>query len=243
MNMRSVDATVTETINTGNAVCIFHLKTAQPFDFQAGQYIELAIGDFPARPYSLANAPAGRQGSDLEIHIKDSGKGGMSSHAVRNLKTGDKVRVTGPFGHCTLDRADQGKLLMIAGGMGIAPIKALIEEARRQNHPEEIILYWGMKTKAGFYLQDLFDNMAAQDPSVRFVPVSGRPVGEAVRDDFDDLSSYSIYMAGPPEMVQATLPFLLQKKALPEKIHTDHIVPPAPPRNGTGTAGQEDKTE
>lgn len=205
--MRSVEATITKIKSAGANVRIFHLQTAdgEDFDFQAGQYIELEIDNFPPRPYSLANAPDKNNRNRLEIHIKDSGKGGMSSHAVQNLNISDKVGVTGPFGDCTLDKADKGKILMIAGGMGIAPIKALIEEAQRTNHPEEIRLYWGARTKEGLYLEDFYMQKAAGTDSFRFVPVIDKPVGEAIYDDFADLSSYSIYIAGPPDMLHNTI--------------------------------------
>lgn len=241
--MCSAKATITNIETAGADVRIFHISTTneQIFDFQAGQYIELTINDFPARPYSLANAPDKNNRNRLEIHIKDSGKGGMSSHAVQKLNIGDNVSVAGPFGDCTLDKADKGKILMIAGGMGIAPIKALIEEAQRTNHPDKIALYWGARTKDSLYLADFFTAKAAASNNFSFVPVIDRPVGEKIYDDFPDLSGYSLYIAGPPEMLHNTIPLLLERGAHPHKIHTDHTLPlnPAAPENKKEGSGHE----
>lgn len=197
-------------------------------DFKAGQYVEIRFDDFPPRPYSLANAPDHEEKNKLEIHIKDTGTGGASSYAFNNLKTGDIVEVAGPYGHCTLDKADHGAILFIAGGMGIAPIRSLLQESIRQNHPEHIDLYWGTSHESGLYLKEELSTLARDDKTINFVPVTDITVGKAVARDFTDLSSHSIYVAGPPQMVSATISLLLGKNAKRARIHTDYGLPAYP---------------
>lgn len=236
--MNTVSASITDIVNAGENVRIFYMtvEDGQIMDFKAGQYVEIRFGDFPPRPYSLANAPDHDAKNKLEVHIKDTGSGGASSYAFNNLKTGDTVEVTGPYGHCTLDKADRGAILFIAGGMGVAPVRSLLQESIRQNHPEHIDLYWGTSHENRLYLKEELSALAQSDETINFMPVTGITVGEAVFRDFSDLSKHSIYLAGPPEMVSATIPLLLEKNARRSHIHTDYG-PPAYP------AGQKNVTE
>ena len=73
-------------------------------------------------PFSLSAAPNGEY---LRLTVKDVGDG---SAAVRTLAPGTRVGVEGPYGVFTTLRRRQGRVLLIAGGIGITPIRALLEE-------------------------------------------------------------------------------------------------------------------
>lgn len=74
------------------------------------------------QPYSLSAAPAG---NTLRITVKDLGG---HSGALGRLRLGTRVYAEGPYGALTAARRRQRKVLLIAGGIGITPLRALFEE-------------------------------------------------------------------------------------------------------------------
>ncbi len=193
--------------------------------WQAGQFMEFAFSGFPSRPYSIANAC---HNPLIEFHIRNNNRGGASQYAVTCLKIGDSLTLRGPLGHVTLPPDDHHPLVLIAGGMGLSPMKAIAEEALHRNHPGPITLYWGGREVSDLYLADYFQALARNNPSFRFVPViesrGDGLVGNAAAHDKADFSSSHIYLAGPPAMVTRTLPLLLEKGARHDFIHTDDLV-------------------
>ena len=90
-----------------------------------------------AHPYSLSAAPDGRF---LRITVKDAGD---HSGALAHLRHRTPVLAEGPFGHFTLDKSVGPRLLFIAGGSGIGPVRALAEElmTRGTRRARAVLLY------------------------------------------------------------------------------------------------------
>lgn len=190
--------------------------------WRAGQYMELMFDGFPARPYSIASAP---QSGVLEFHIRNTGHGGVSQHAVKALKAGDHLTLRGPFGKAVMVAGETMPIIMIGGGMGLSPLKAMIEDSLQNGYSAPITLYWGTRDSSELYMADHFRALMTAHPSFRFVPVaqdqSHQLVGDAVAAYEDDLSGTRIYLAGPHAMIAAIVPVLLQKKAAIDRIHSD----------------------
>ena len=96
-----------------------------------------------SHPYSLSAAPSDKY---LRITIKDLGD---HSRATRHIKPGTRVFVEGPYGAFTAGRATQPHIVAVGGGVGITPIRALMEEFKngvemdvfyRVSHPDDLIL-------------------------------------------------------------------------------------------------------
>ncbi|WP_435640858.1 FAD-binding oxidoreductase [Micavibrio aeruginosavorus] len=200
--------------------------------YRAGQYADLAVAGLPARSYSIANAPDANGTTDhLEFHIRNTG-GAASQHVATQLKIGDTATITAPMGHATLAPGCVKPIIAIAGGMGLSPMKAIVESALNTGHPGPITLYWGANYGDDLYIADHFRALQTAHPTFRFVSVvrddKSRPadaqagmVGDVVIHDHADLSGASIYVAGPPPMVSAILPQLLAHNAQRGDIHTD----------------------
>lgn len=200
--------------------------------YRAGHYADLAVAGLPARSYSIANAPDANGTADrLEFHIRNTG-GAASQHVATQLKIGDNVTITAPMGNATLAPGCVKPIIAIAGGMGLSPMKAIVESALNTGHPGPVTLYWGVNHGDDLYLANHFRTLQATHPTFRFVPVvqddksrptdaQGGMVGDVVIHDHADLSGASIYVAGPPPMVSAVIPQLLAHKAHRGDIHTD----------------------
>ncbi|MCI2420366.1 ferredoxin reductase family protein [Saccharopolyspora sp. K220] len=105
---------------------------------RAGQFFRwrfLAKGLWAqAHPYSLSAMPDGRT---LRITVKALGDG---SAAVRNLRVGTRVLATGPYGAFTAEQRTRSGVLLIGGGVGVTPIRALLEEIS-QTCQDVVVLY------------------------------------------------------------------------------------------------------
>jgi CDP-4-dehydro-6-deoxyglucose reductase len=104
-------------------------------------------------------------------------------------------------------------MIMMGGGTGFAPLKSMIEHLLEQGDQRDIHLYWGARSRASLYLDQLPTRWAAEHAHIHYRRAvsdedAGRdafagPVHEAVLADHPDLSGFDVYMSGPPAMIEA----------------------------------------
>jgi ferredoxin-NADP reductase len=102
--------------------------------FAAGAHIELRVGGF-LRRYSLWNDPAERRRYCIAVLREVAGRGG--SHLHDNVRVGDIVEVSPPRNNFPLNPAGERHLL-IAGGIGIAPLMSMVTELQRRRAEFEV---------------------------------------------------------------------------------------------------------
>ncbi len=191
------------------------------FDWRAGQYARFRIADFEPRDYSIANAPGD---GDVELHVRKSHAGGLSDYICGEVKVGDTVSVAGAFGGAYFRAGHGGPLLAIAGGTGLAPMKAVVEAALRSDLSQDVHLYFGVNSAEELYLERYFIGLMRDYSNFRFVTVINDPddssgrrlgmVGDAVAADFQLLYGHQCYLAGPPAMAEACRT-MLKLKSVP----------------------------
>jgi len=211
----SIAARVAAVEDIAADIRILRLAPDTPLAFQAGQYLYLEAAGFDARAFSIASAP---EDPLLELHIRGAGHG-ISQH-IFSLRPGDALAVRGPLGTNVL-REGAGPLLVLAGGIGIAPMKAIVESRLKRGDTSKLYLYWGVRDQSQLYLGALFETLAQKYPHFHYVPVPQDEkgyIGDAVKADLPDLSAFSVYLAGPRPMIDATTSALLANGA-----RTDHI--------------------
>lgn len=184
--------------------------------YHAGQYVEILHRDTSPHPFSIANAPL-EENKQMEFHIRYQPDNPYTAELLNIIQTTGELRLKGPFGNCILRREPDYPMILVAGGTGFAPAKALIEQALKEKRQQPIFLYWGVRTTADLYLNDLVTTWVNQHPNFHYIPVlSGKNgsekwqgrcglVHEAVLQDHADLSQYHVYASGPTEMVYAVL--------------------------------------
>jgi CDP-4-dehydro-6-deoxyglucose reductase/ferredoxin-NAD(P)+ reductase (naphthalene dioxygenase ferredoxin-specific) len=209
---------------------ILKVDIADDIPFRAGQYAMLSAPGFEARAFSIASAP---HLPYVEFHIKSTGRG-LSAHIFENWKKGDTVALEAPFGGHYW-RPSSRPLLALAGGVGIAPLKAIVEAHFDHAAQSPAHLYWGVRDKAHLYLDSFFRDLAKKHHGFHYVPLLAHDedksslrtgfVGPAVSQDFSTLAGFNIYMAGPAAMVDATLPLLEKRGAEKDFIFSDAFGP------------------
>ncbi|RZU75771.1 NAD(P)H-flavin reductase [Micromonospora kangleipakensis] len=160
------------------------------------------------RYYSPANAP--RADGTLELHVRAAPGGAVSSRLVYGCAVGDQIHLAAPVGdRLTLWSAGSGDLLLLAGGTGWAPVKALVEQVAAEGSGRTVDLYVGARSRSEFYDTDAIDKLASSYPWLSVTYVAGsdaRRPGEfthvadrALADG--DWRSRHVYVCGSDEMV------------------------------------------
>lgn len=134
---------------------------------QAGQFLTWRFlagrGWSRGNPYSLSAAPDGRR---LRITVKDLGDG--SADLVR-LRRGTRVVVEGPYGALTADVRTSRRVTLLASGIGVTPLRALLEEF--DYAPGEAVLIYRASTDADFLFRAELDQIAeARGARIVYLP-------------------------------------------------------------------------
>lgn len=216
--VRKLPARVVEkTCLTGNVVGLrLRLPVSQRLQFLAGQYVDVLLADGRRRAFSIASCPS--QESEIELHIRHVEGGDFTSYVFDELQERDILRFEGPLGNFFV-RNDQPErpMILMGGGTGFAPLKSMIEHLLEQGDRREIHLYWGARTPAELYLDELPRAWAAGHAHIHYRTalsdaVSGDDgaldahrgfVHDAVIADHPDLTGFDVYMSGPPAMIEA----------------------------------------
>jgi len=204
------------------------IQSGGPYTFSAGQFAKLQFPFAPdvPRDYSMANRPDEPR---LEFHIRCIA-GGISAKIATQLNVGNLIRVSGPFGTSYLRDQHSGPIIAIAGGTGLAPIRSIVATALAQDPKRPVHLYFGVRGERDVYGEQELHEWHARYPAFRphivlsEERVPGRRFGlvtEAVNADFDTLAGFHAYLAGPPAMVDAATPLLLQGGVPARDIHAD----------------------
>jgi ferredoxin-NADP reductase len=137
--------------------------------FEAGAHIELRVGGF-LRQYSLWNDPAERRRYCIAV-LRESESRGGSQYLHETVRAGDLVEVSMPRNNFPLD-ATAARHLLIAGGIGIAPIISMISELRRR-HAEFEVHYCTRSPERTAFRSEL--EPLAADRRLQFHPDGGNP--------------------------------------------------------------------
>ncbi|MDP6393709.1 MAG: CDP-6-deoxy-delta-3,4-glucoseen reductase [Arenicellales bacterium] len=216
LQIRTLPCRVIELATLAHDVMGLQLKLPEgkALEYLAGQYIDILLRDGRRRSFSIANRP--QVGNNLELHVRLVPNGRFTGHVFNGLKERELLRFQGPFGTFFLRPESTGPAILMAGGTGLAPIKAILEEAFHQGIDRMFHLFWGARAKRDLYLHDQLLNLARDHANLRYVPVLSEPVAgddwqgesgwvhEVVLKQFPDLGDLEVYASGPPPMIEAT---------------------------------------
>jgi predicted ferric reductase len=190
---------------------------------QAGQHFRwrfLTRGQWwQSHPYSLSAAP---NAEELRITVKDAGD---HSGGLRRLRAGTRVLAEGPYGALTARRRRRAKVLLIAGGIGITPLRALFEELPAR--PGDLTLLYRASSTKDLVLAGEIEAIAARrGAAVRFVvgPRTMRPdpfAPETLARAIPALAKHDVFLCGPPGMTEAAVRGLRAAGVPRSHVHTE----------------------
>ena len=222
------------------------LPAVEPLRFQAGQYLDVLLEGGRRRSFSIACPP---HDSDLiELHVRHVPGGGFTGALFNSLRVGSLLRIEGPIGQF-IYRDGAAPAILIAGGTGFAPIKAMLRHALERVAPEgphaaermpekparQIHFYWGARQAIDLYERALVLDWARQYPNLTFTAVLSDArtidpaathshlgwVHEAVLADHPILEPFDVYAAGPPALVEAIRSTFPARGLTEDRLHFD----------------------
>lgn len=202
-----------------------------PMRFFPGQYVTLGGSrpSIPERSYSIANIP--NHDGEVVLYITKQKNGTTSKWIHEEVRAGDIVNVSGPYGTFIGDPRAETKVLCLAAGSGLAPIMSLAQAALLRGgfrYPAEVLFSARTKTDVfdlGFFkfLESKFRNFKFQYTLTQEKNPGGFEgrIPQVLKDHYKNLNEYSLYIAGSPDFVEDCKKMALSLGALPEHIHTE----------------------
>ena len=194
--------------------------------FSGGAHIVVAMRDgeiLRRTPYSLMSSPFDRSGFEISVLRVENSRGG--SHFLHDkLRVGDTLSVSQPINLFPYDQRGR-KALLFAGGIGITPMMAMMDQMQREGRNFE--LHYGLRTRThGAYWQSLQKRYGAHrihiycDEEKLFIPterlLAAQPLGT------------HLYVCGPQGMIKAVLGTARELGWPKESLHSEEFLAPPP---------------
>jgi len=204
--------------------------------FRAGQYVQFLRPGSESDPqpfyraYSMASPPS--RTSRLTLLFQRVEEGACTSYVFESLREGDRVFVNGPFGYFCL-RESRRPLVFVAGGSGIAPIRAMLLDMAEKHIDRPSTFFFSAHSAADLvYGEDIrtFERLLSD---FRFIPVLSRPLPEdrwqgergglpaALSRILPRLDEHEAYLCGGPGLIDASIGAMKTKGLSDDRIFYD----------------------
>lgn len=216
-----------ERIERTPAAISYRFKRPEGFNFTAGQYMFLDLGSKLIHPLSLSNSP--QEAGFIEVTKRMTGS--PYCDRLESLAGGETVSVKGPVGKfCYADSSET--LVMIAGGIGITPIRSILTNlAEKKGNSGKIILIYGNQNREDIAFRDELENLELPDYKLVHVVSDTTDMGKDTYEGFinadiiakevPDCNNAHYMVSGPPVMVEAIKKQLAALDVAEDQILTD----------------------
>jgi phenol hydroxylase P5 protein len=173
----------------------------------------------------------------IELNVRRLPGGAGTTWLHEQLKTGDRLRVSGPYGRFFVRESAQQPLLFMAGGSGLSSPRSMIVDLLSRGCTLPITLVYGQRLREELYYDAEFRALAAQHANFTYVPaLSNEPEGsdwggargfvhEAAKAHFDgNFAGRKAYLCGPPPMIEACITTLMQGRLFERDIYTEKFL-------------------
>lgn len=238
---------VTKIVDESASIRSFHLMPddgAGLLAHQAGQHLPIRVQlpgtDKPLiRHYTLSVAP-----SDGFYRISVKRDGVVSCYLHDHLRVGDRIDTRAPAGDFTIDAQETRPAVLIAAGVGITPMLAmlrhLVYEGRRKQRMRPTYFFQSARNKAERpFVRELDALLTASQGACKMVRVLSQPDGAEQGFDYDaagridmallsqvlPFNDYDFYLCGPPQFTQALYDGLRSYNIADKRIHAEAFGP------------------
>ncbi len=170
-------------------------------------------------PYSVSSGP---NGSFLRLTVREVGQ---HSKSLISLPPGTRVFIEGPYGRFHVaehgELADQ-PLLLVAGGVGVAPVRAILEELGAR--PGTVVLY-RVRSQGDVLFRDEFERMVESFGATVYVLSGNRheqPLDAArIRQLVPDVANRTIFMCGPEDLITSVRTAAARLGIPDDRVHAE----------------------
>ena len=152
-------------------IAVLVVRPDRPYDYEPGQFASIETPYRPRswRTYSMATAPSAD--GLLEFHVRTVGAGWVSGPLVWRAQVGDVLRIGAPAGEMRIDHQSRRDILCVAGGTGLAPIKAMVDGMAQWNTARRVTLLFGVRRSSDLYDLDALRQLEGVNSWLTVVPV------------------------------------------------------------------------
>jgi ferredoxin-NADP reductase len=200
-----------------SSVKSFQIPRPLDFYFKAGQFVEVTIkvdGQDQTKYFTISSSPTETQYIQFTKRITDS----AFSKTLDQLEPGAWIRINGPMGRFTLDRAS-GKIAFLSGGIGITPIRSICRYAVDKKIDTDIVLIYGNRNEHDIPFKDDLKQMQQKAQHLKIVHVLDKPgegwngyrgfiTKEIIAKEAPDYADRVFFVCGPPKMVEGMVGML-----------------------------------
>jgi predicted ferric reductase len=197
-------------------------KNLEKLPAQAGQFMRWRFltrnGWWQSHPFSLSAAP-----NPQWLRLTVTAVGGHTAR-LAEMEPGTPVWAEGPFGTFTAQRRTRRRALLIAGGSGIAPIRALLEDMPA----DTIVIYRASRPDELVFREELEDLAERRDAWVRYIVGNRNDAGprrlftpDGMLGLVPDVNRRDVYLCGPPGLVGAAVSTLHELEVPDSQLHLD----------------------
>ena len=212
---------------------LIRVRLDHPLPYRAGQYVSVEVPQRPKmwRYLSPANAPD--EDGLLEFQVRAVPGGWVSRALVGHAEPGDEWRIGPPMGRLGVEPTSERDVLMVAGGTGVAPMRAIIEELVADADPEsapQVHLFYGGRTADDLHDLERFQRLALENPWLAVTPVAESEAEEVgaregtlpdVVSEHGPWDDRDVLVSGSPQMLRATVSRLVSDGVPAEQVHYD----------------------
>jgi len=227
-----VKVKISKIIQATPDIKVFQLVPVEPVDFvfKPGQFLNLYLnkeGEPPnARPYSICSSPLNKEYIELTIKIRQN-----FTQKVNQLKEGDVVRISGPFGTFVYDEHTMTHVVIMAGGCGIAPYISMIRYVNDKKIDNKITVFYSSRTCDDFVHREELDRIQEENKNIKIIYTCtrepedspwkgerGRVNENMLRRHLGSPDEKHYFLCGPAEMVESGVKMLKNIGAKDDRI-------------------------
>lgn len=234
--VQDFQTTVSRIVDLTPTIKAIYLKLDKALHFQAGQYVQVHVpGVEGNRAFSIANTPKQvKETGEVELNVRILKDGKATTWLHQQLQTGDKLKISGPYGRFLVRQSAQQPMIFMAGGSGLSSPRSMILDLLDSGSTQPMTLVYGQRTTEELYYDDEFKALAAKHAHFTYVPALSEGSDAQAAQGFvhdvakahfkGDFSGHKAYLCGPPAMIEACIATLMQGRLYERDIYTEKFL-------------------
>lgn len=213
---------------------VFNCDLSPAFTYLPGQFVTVHFehqGKALKRSYSVANEPLGQNRIEFAAGFVEGGPG---TELLFNLKPGDTIQISGPFGRLIFREDTPKRYILVATSTGITPFRSMLNELSKrlqQNPMTQAVILQGVQRREELLYAEEFKAFAQTHEQVTFRPYFSRMQPEELQESeycgyvqkaFDELNLNQeqdvVYLCGNPGMIDDAFEYLKDRGFAPQQV-------------------------